>query len=263
MKYIETKPAADHSQYVECYWQFHTENIHENAPTHVIVPDGAVSLSYIFLPNKQAFVGLTGPSLLAHKISLVPGATYAGIRIRPGVAGSVLGANIYDYRDKFGPQIRPQPEIVKMMQAQLTDQPLVRDLPSLLRIATELIVENAMPLDDPVCEFANAIMQACGGTNLGELSAPVDISPRQLRRRFKTQCGLTPKEFSRLRRVRKTCIELLGRNDLTLADAASQSGFADQAHMTREFTEVFGNSTALVEIYLKQIAHGSIVENLG
>ncbi len=262
MKYIETKPASDQDHYVECYWQFHAGELRDEAPTHVIVPDGAVSLSFILFPNRQAFAGLTGPSLKAHKTTLVPGATYVGIRLRPGVAGSAVGTDIYDYRDKFGPQIQVQPEIVKLMQAEIPDQVTDRDLPTLLRTATDLMIKNSKPLDKPVCQYANAIIHADGDINLGEVSNSLGIGPRQLRRRFKYQCGLTPKEFSRLRRVRRACIELLGRQELTLANTAALSGFSDQAHMTREFTDVFGSSAALIEAYLKQIAHGTLVDQL-
>jgi len=263
MKYSETKPESDCVQYIECYWQFHADNIPEGMPTHVIVPDGAVSLSYILLPNKKAFVSLTGPSLKAHKVSLVPGAVYAGIRILPGIAGSVLGANISDYRDMFGPQVEQLPQLVKLMQEQIPDPVTQAELPQLLHAATQLIAEHAEPLDDAVRQFAKSIMQADGNANLADLSASLGVGLRQLRRRFKIQCGLTPKEFSRLRRVRKACIYLLAHQDLPLAVTASQAGFSDQAHMSREFSNVFENSTKLVEEYLKQIAHGTLVESAG
>jgi AraC-like DNA-binding protein len=45
-----------------------------------------------------------------------------------------------------------------------------------------------------------------------------------------------------------------------MVETATKSGFSDQAHMSREFKSVFGNSTTMVEEYLQQISHTELVE---
>jgi AraC-like DNA-binding protein len=215
MRYTETKPPLSQQSYIESFWRFHAGSAHETSLPHIIVPDGAVSLSYLLLPNKKAFVRITGPSLTAHKTELIPGATYAGIRVRPGTAGSVLGTDILDYRDAFGPQTKNPPKIFELMQAQIPNDLEKTNLHDLLHAAGDLIVDHAGPLDSHVCQISNSIMQADGNANLNQLSDTIDISMRQLRRRFKYQCGLTMKEFSRLRRVRKACIDLVSKDKVS------------------------------------------------
>lgn len=64
------------------------------------------------------------------------------------------------------------------------------------------------------------------------------VSPRSLQRLTQSTTGLPPRFWWSLARVRKTARSL--PNCLSLADAAASGGFADQAHMTREFRKWFG-----------------------
>jgi AraC-like DNA-binding protein len=97
---------------------------------------------------------------------------------------------------------------------------------------------------------------------LSAVGRELDVGPRQLRRRFQYQCGLSPKEFARLRRMRQTCMNILTSRSGRLAIAAVESGFTDQAHMAREFSKVFGDTTTLVMEHLASIEHGDFIKDL-
>lgn len=73
---------------------------------------------------------------------------------------------------------------------------------------------------------------------LAELAALMDCSRFQLLRRFQQAHGLPPHAWllqQRLERARQ-----LIRTGSGLAQAAADSGFADQSHLTRHFTRQFG-----------------------
>jgi AraC-like DNA-binding protein len=63
---------------------------------------------------------------------------------------------------------------------------------------------------------------------------------RTLRREFTAAVGLPPKVVARIARVRRALAAIAGGQ--TLSAVASRCGFADQAHMTREFMDLVGKS---------------------
>lgn len=80
---------------------------------------------------------------------------------------------------------------------------------------------------------------------VSELAAHVGWSPRRLERGFAAHLGLAPKVLLRIARVQRLIGRLTEpRAQPPLAALALDAGFADQAHMTREFTRLAGVSPA-------------------
>jgi methylphosphotriester-DNA--protein-cysteine methyltransferase len=260
MYYKEFAPPEETRPWVECLWVFHAGALPADAPPHVIVPDGAVSLAFLRPSEHELRVGIAGPSCRAHRTPLTPHSRRGGIRLRPGAAGSVLGIDIRTLRDYFGPLAEPLPEAVARARAALARARALTetDEETALAAAARAAITAAAPPDAAVCAFAAAIMAAGGDVALGALASGTGLGPRQLRRRFLRQCGLSPKEFARLRRVRQACVALV-QTRARLAEAALTAGFADQPHMSREFRDVFRNSAPMVRDYLRQITHGGLV----
>ncbi|HJV62730.1 MAG TPA: AraC family transcriptional regulator [Albitalea sp.] len=73
---------------------------------------------------------------------------------------------------------------------------------------------------------------------LAELATLAGLSRYQLLRRFEKQHGLPPHAWLLQRRIERAR-QLIGAG-VTLAEASSASGFADQSHMTRRFVRQFG-----------------------
>lgn len=82
-------------------------------------------------------------------------------------------------------------------------------------------------------------------TELGaqELANLVDASRFALYRAFKATYGLAPSDYQRLLRLRAARKLLV--DGQTVAAAAIDSGFADQAHLTRWFRRVYGITPAI------------------
>lgn len=75
--------------------------------------------------------------------------------------------------------------------------------------------------------------------DLPSLAAPLGLSRFQTLRAFFRATGLTPHAYLLDRRVRRAS-ELIRAGDCGLAGIAAQTGFADQAHLTREFKRRHG-----------------------
>ena len=65
-------------------------------------------------------------------------------------------------------------------------------------------------------------------------------SPRHFNALFRAAVGLTPKHFHRVNRFTAVLRSLAKGNVAGLADLAASTGYADQAHMSREFREFAG-----------------------
>lgn len=71
-----------------------------------------------------------------------------------------------------------------------------------------------------------------------ELSEKVNISQRQLERKFKELIGVSPKQYFKLIRINKA-IELLRQNQsLNLTDITYYCGYFDQAHFIKDFKQI-------------------------
>jgi AraC-like DNA-binding protein len=74
--------------------------------------------------------------------------------------------------------------------------------------------------------------------SLAELAAMTGLSQFALLRAFRRQTGMPPHAYLNQLRVRRA--RLLLDRGLAPADVAAQTGFADQAHLTRHFKRVVG-----------------------
>ena len=93
-------------------------------------------------------------------------------------------------------------------------------------IVHTMIREGVLGVDDGVAAALAGQSVAC--------------SRRSLHRHTVHAAGMGMKKIEQLRRVRAAYSLLL--NGMDLASAAYEAGFADQAHMTREFTRLAGSS---------------------
>jgi AraC-like DNA-binding protein len=83
------------------------------------------------------------------------------------------------------------------------------------------------------------IERSGGQCGVAELAREVLLSPRQLRALMVTELGVSPKQLCRQFRFDGVIARLAAGRD-SLAAIAAQAGYADQAHLSREFREMAG-----------------------
>lgn len=83
-----------------------------------------------------------------------------------------------------------------------------------------------------------ALAASGGSMGVAELAAATGWSARHLHATFVTEFGVGPKQAGQLMRFDRARA-LVGRG-VALAEAAAASGYADQAHLTREWTRFAG-----------------------
>ncbi|WP_432283215.1 AraC family transcriptional regulator [Aminobacter sp. BA135] len=119
-----------------------------------------------------------------------------------------------------------------------------------LDIAESFIVERMMTARLPSAEVSWALEQIMvngGRSRIATLANEIGWSRKHLAARFADQVGVGPKAIARIVRFNRAA-NLSKRADRTSwADLAAECGYADQAHMLREFRELAGTTpTGLV-----------------
>jgi AraC-like DNA-binding protein len=239
--YREHSPAPDLSQVVDCTWERAAP--HRAAPAEArVMPDGCVDLIW-----RDGDLFVAGPDR-GHFMSRVrPGAALAGVRLRPGVAGLVLGLPASELRDQRvsaeGLWGRPGAELEERLGLAAS--------PSERRRMLEEAVRGRLRAADGPDELVLAAARALGRprARVGELGFRLGLSERQLRRRFDQAVGYGPKTLDRVLRFQRLLGNAapLGDGSEKLARLAASLGYADQAHLTRDCVALSGlTPTALV-----------------
>jgi AraC-like DNA-binding protein len=78
------------------------------------------------------------------------------------------------------------------------------------------------------------------GASIGQVASCVGLLSRTLNRRFAAAVGLTPKRYSRVRRLQRVLGSVSAAHEVDWSATAAAHGYADQAHLVHEFRELTG-----------------------
>jgi AraC-like DNA-binding protein len=259
MRYEEFPADPSVRHLVVNFWIFSTDDRDPERFEHTIVPDGTSSIGMSrHSPAAVPLATFVGPRVTAAKVPVVVGARYCGIRFQPWAGGAALGLNIVSLRDRLGPLAMVSPHKAQLMLESLDDATDDAAIVLGLERVARVLAREARSVDAIVARAVEAIVDSDGLSRIVDVAAAVGVGERTLQRRFRAAVGLTPKEFARMRRIRHACLLAMQGSELGLAGVSSDAGFADQAHLTREFGGVFGWSPRLLLAYLERIEHGNI-----
>lgn len=93
-----------------------------------------------------------------------------------------------------------------------------------------------------VAEAWRRLVAARGRVQIGAVAAELGWSRRYLAERFHSEVGLLPKTFARVLRFEHAHELATAHDPLPWADVAALSGYADQAHLVRDWSEFTGRS---------------------
>jgi AraC-like DNA-binding protein len=108
----------------------------------------------------------------------------------------------------------------------------------------ETLLLSALPERDPLAEQAAALVARItddpGLRRVDQLAASFGLSVRTLQRLFADYVGVSPKWVMRRARLHEAAERADGGEPVDWAAMASDLGYADQAHLTRDFTVTIG-----------------------
>ena len=133
---------------------------------------------------------------------------------------------------------------ISLLRRQLADESdWHRRLALVERFTVERMQRNR-PVDAAVAWAYGTMLAAGGNLRVGRIAERLDWSRKHFSQRFQAAIGLTPKAVARMVRFRAV-LDMAGNgSEAQWADIAAACGYADQAHLSREFAEFSGTTPA-------------------
>ena len=197
-----------------------------------IPPDGCVDLQWI-----DGTLRIAGPDRHAHIEEFPAGATVIGMRFQPGSAATWLrvpASELVDARlplDIFwGREAR---RIAEWVGEARCPEDLARRLEAAMARRAATIAGPPNRVSRAVFRLLSAPRQPRAEI-VGLLSDRLGMSERTLRRTCHSTFGYGPKALDRILRFQRFLRTARTTGSVRLADLAGESGYADQAHLSRE-----------------------------
>jgi AraC-like DNA-binding protein len=249
LRYAEGEPAPALAAHVLAYWSFSAGPA--VAPhAHVVWPDGCPSL--LVATGAPAPV-VFGPRTRPYETPTRAGMRVWGLRFWPDVGPVILGATGRALRDVT----RPAPAFSDLRDALqgVEDQESAWN-----RIEAWCLARvGEWPMPEPRVRRAIGMIAATSGLiAMDELAEAAGASLRNLQRLFREATGLTLKEYARIRRFRAALAPRLANPEASWSETAAAHGYADHAHLTREFRALSGASPSRLAARIAEIRHENV-----
>ena len=251
-EYREFLPPAPLAAHFLCFWSQTIIGSEGGAYEHRVLPDGCIDI--VFINEEPPTV--VGPWTVSFVARLAVGTSITGARLHPGRASSLLGIPASELLNQTIPTAAVKGAVQNMRLEKVIEQPNAPTRRSALAQVLLASIRRSAPVDQPISTSIQWLSRHPKGT-IRQLSHSVGISERQLHRRFSAAIGYGPKMFQsvlRFQRLLKIAREM--GPEQGLADLAVNTGYADQAHMTRDVhrlanlrpTELLGSTESTLQM---------------
>lgn len=225
--------------WVQRYWIARQPRIPEQGFVEKLYPDGGTNINFRFINNQLPEVSFNAFQTLS-TMKFISSVDLMGIRFHPGGAFQLFGldmpglmGNVYDTQD---------------LDTNINNQQLL-DLRDQLNSANNIAARVGL-IDDWLLQQAAQCMAQAGPVqqllphlpsaenSIETMSAQVNLSRRQLERRFQHEVGLTMVYVKQLQKIKKARQLISATPERPLVDVAHEAGFYDQAHFNRQFQKI-------------------------
>lgn len=237
-RYMELRPPGPLGVGVEAVWTSAGRVPPGFAWPQRVMPDGCMDILFDLDRGETRVVGaMTSAELfsLRGRIDLL------GIRFRAGGLSPLLGVRAAELTDRLAEpvEVLADPSIVEEVGERLAHAP-PGDRMRLAAAAAADWLAAAPPPDRTVLRAAELLRER-RGRGVGESARSLGLSLRTLERRYRRHVGLTPGLAARIERFREALAAVASPPmPGGLSGVAYATGYADQAHLTRDFGELAG-----------------------
>jgi AraC-like DNA-binding protein len=197
-----------------------------------VLPDGCMDLLWI-----EGELVVAGPDTRAYVSASEPGVRLAGIRFAPGIGPELLGVPAREVRDARVPLA----DLWSLSRSRrLADRiGSAPDPGRALDAAVVSLSDRHGRLDTTADRVVAVVISGLRrGAGVRAIARTAGLSERQLHRRCLDAFGYGPKVLARVLRMNEALDR--ARSGLPLAQVAAATGYADQAHLTREVKALTG-----------------------
>ena len=164
--------------------------------------------------------------------------TVRGTRALTGLPIGALAGQLCDLEElsaELPPALRHLPEELSALDSAAEGARLVN------RRLMEALADTGAP--GPRAVVGHALARLSSGSAVATVAHETGLSRRHLGSLVRAECGVSPKQFQRVARFQASLQHwqrAITATRATLADVAADSGYADQAHLTREWSTLAG-----------------------
>lgn len=253
MEYQERRPPAALRPFIKCLWTLRGRG-QDKAPQRIL-PDGSVELvlhfsgdfrrhqpdGQVVVQPKALVVGVVDRWVMLESSGTID---ILGVRFRPGAVRGVLGISQaslsggYHSLEDLG---------VTSLHGLLADAAGVVDGERRVARVWGRLTEaagSATPPHPAVLRTASRIVATAGKVPIQGMATDAGWSLRHLERQFRSEVGVTAKEFARLSRFHGVVARLHRDTPPQWSRLAVQAGYHDQSHLVRDFREFAGITPA-------------------
>jgi len=243
--YREWPPSAPLSGVILAYWRVAGDG--RSVPSPTILPDAyveiVINLGDAVALDGQVFHGIQPARAVVGLLEAAIDMQYPedvctfGIRLHPARAATVLGVPAPALVNIVSPLGRVCQALEDRVSAVIDTHPRMESADA--RNALERVLldhfRGVTSKDDLIVRAVDRLLGADVLITVSDLATEFGLSPRHLQRRFLDEVGVSPKRLERLARFARAWRQAVMGPPLTWADLALDSGYADQAHLVREF----------------------------
>jgi AraC-like DNA-binding protein len=247
----EYKPGQPLDSFVEFFWTGEFNTTYQPRLSQLVVPNGYVEL-IIHITDQHCDLQsgsnwgqspdytIIGLYTRPYEVQFRSYVRTFGIRFKPegiynifGIPASLFTEQFKDMELVLGSHFRDY--CSRLRESEDTSQKLALTHQYLLNQ-----LQNHYPEKTYLNRAADLIRVENFTSKVDELPGKVYISRRQLEREFKEKIGLSPKQYIRLARLNAINRYLQSGREINLGSLSLEAGFADQAHLCREFKTFAG-----------------------
>jgi AraC-like DNA-binding protein len=246
LRYEEWLPDAHGlKKVVTAYWRVFGDA--SKVPSSAILPDGHVELVF----NLGDPVGLSGPAYTGDQpersvvgpLSCAIRLEYRGpvntfgIRFHPARGAGFLGRSATSLTDTLVPLAQVSSTLDNSLSRLLAGN-WCPEMATCRAALDQVLLEQlaaSSPADMPIAAMVDRLACSEAVPPVAQIARELGLSPRQAQRRFLASVGMAPKQFVRVLRFARLWQTASMSPPETWAALAAEHGYADHAHMIREF----------------------------
>ena len=187
---------------------------------------------------------LTGQATKSYQFQLSGQIGMVGIVFRPAALNTLFGLQMYEFSDERVNLRDVLGKSLDELSDKIEESTTIEERMALLEqfLNCQLLRQNPTP--DRTDYAANLIVTQRGIVNVSDLMSELYMCRRQFERKFLQKVGVSPKYYARIRRIGYLCSLLASQRWQVVdwQDVIYQSGYYDQSHFIKDFTEFTGKS---------------------
>jgi AraC-like DNA-binding protein len=232
---VRVAPSGPLAPFVDYYWIVRWDLRGQPPHEQTILPHPNVNL--VFEVSGAGIYGVDR-SLFVRQLSGRGKAL--GVRFRAGCFRPFWGAPVSQLSDRVVPGVRVFGPLAEKTRQEI----MLAEADAEMTSHAESLLFSALPERDPVAEqvadLVTLITSSAWLRRVDQLAVVSGLSARRLQRLFADYVGVNPKWVMRRARLHEAALRADGGEPVDWAALASDLGYADQAHLTRDFTATLG-----------------------